>query len=179
MKKHNLAFIDTETTGLDFDTNEIIEIGGVIVIQGDGSFEIIDEFSFKIKPEHIETANPTALKINKYDPDAWKDALALSDAMKIFSEKTDNAVMIGHNISFDASFIEKAFRTTGIANKMYHYLTLDTVSIAYAKLNKIDDIKRLTLHELCDYFKIENKEEHSALSDARATFELYKKLMKL
>lgn len=33
MKKHNLAFVDTETTGLDFDKHEIISIGCVIASQ--------------------------------------------------------------------------------------------------------------------------------------------------
>ncbi|MEZ4114453.1 MAG: exonuclease domain-containing protein [Candidatus Paceibacterota bacterium] len=33
MKKHNLAFVDIETTGFDPDKHEMIEIGIVIVKQ--------------------------------------------------------------------------------------------------------------------------------------------------
>jgi DNA polymerase III epsilon subunit-like protein len=32
---------------------------------------------------------------------------------------------------------------------------------------------------MCKYFDIKNENAHTALSDARATFELYKKLMSL
>ena len=60
-----------------------------------------------------------------------------------------------------------------------HYHKLDTVSMTWAKLHKNPDIDHFSLREMCKHFGIENKNPHSALSDARATFELYKKLMSL
>ena len=65
MKRHNLAFIDVETTGFDPETQEIIELGVVIARPtGDDAmdYEIVDEIDLKIKPEHIETADPQALR---------------------------------------------------------------------------------------------------------------------
>ena len=84
MRKHNLAFIDIETTGLNFLKNEIIEIGCVISSPG---LKMIEEFELKIKPEQIENADPVALKVNHYNEKDWIDAYGLEEAIKIFSKK--------------------------------------------------------------------------------------------
>ncbi len=182
IKKQNLAFVDIETTGLDPDKNEIISIGCVLVSQdwtkSSPAFETLEEFELKIKPEHIENADPVALRVNGYNEADWVFGYTLLEAMKIFSKKTEGAIMLAHNITFDYLFIDRAFRTTGIENKM-HYHKLDTISIAFAKLHGDEDIDRFSLRNLGEHFKIENKNAHTALSDARATFELYKKLMAL
>lgn len=183
MKKHNLAFIDTETTGLDFDKHEIIELGCVIVAQTweEGkppSFEIVEELDLKIKPERIEDADPVALRVNGYDPADWVFAYSLKEAMTIVSEKTKDCIMVAHNMPFDFAFIQKAFMKTGIENKM-HYHKLDTISMAFAKLHGNAEIDKFSLRFLCERFGIDNKKAHTALSDSRATFELYQKLMQL
>lgn len=181
MHTQNLAFVDTETTGLDVERHEIIQIGCVLVGQDQATEEgytTIDEFEFKIKPERIEDADKTALRINGYNEADWVFAYTLKEAMQLFADKTKNAIIVGHNLPFDFAFLMKAFSTTGVQNKM-HYHKLDTISIAYAKAKKRDDINRFSLRSLCEVFKIENKQAHTALADARATFELYKKLMKL
>ncbi len=195
LKTQNLAFVDVETTGFDPDKHEVIEIGCVLVSQnwpslasasatsrgGEGDkpvFEVVEEFELKVKPEHIETADPTSLRVNGYDPDQWVLAYNLPEAMKIFAAKTEGAIMVGHNVCFDFSFIDKAFKKSGVENKM-HYHKLDTISIAFAKLHGEKDTTKFSLRFLCEYFGIENKKAHTALPDARATFEIYKKLMSM
>jgi len=175
MRKHNFAFLDLETTGINVLKHEIIEIGCVVTTP---ELEILEEFELKIKPERIENADPTALRINKYDPADWVFAHTLSEGMKILNKKTKNCILVGQNVAFDSGFLEYAFAKTGIENEM-HYHKLDTVSIAWAKLHRKKDIHRFSLRELCALFEIENKSAHTALSDARATFLLYKKLLEL
>ena len=174
IKNKKLAFIDIETTGLLLNKHEIIELGCVLARQN--TFEIIEEFDIKIKPERIEDADEIGLKVNGYNEKDWENALPLKQAMEIFAGKTNGAIMVAHNISFDSAFLERAFEITGIENKM-HYQKLDTVSIAFAKLYKNKKVERFSLSALCEYFNIENKKAHTALSDARATYELYKHLM--
>ncbi len=175
MHKHNLAFIDIETTGLDVVAHEIIEIGCVLTTPKLG---VIEEFELKIKPERIEDADPVSLKISHYDPTLWTEAVSLGEAMKVFSEKVKDSIMVGQNVAFDSGFLEHAFSITNIKNSM-HYHKLDTISIAWAKLNKEPDLEHFSLREMCVRFGIKNERAHMALSDARATFELYKKLMDL
>jgi len=173
MRKHNLAFIDIETTGLNMIEHEIIEIGGVIV---DQKLNILEEFELKIKPEHIENADKTALKINHYNKKDWEVGYTLKDAFEIFSEKVKDCIMVGQNVAFDSSFIEYSLAKLKSPNTM-HYHKLDTISVAWAKLHREPDLDHFSLREMCKKFGIENKNPHSALSDARATFELYKKLI--
>ena len=184
MRNHRLAFIDTETTGFDPDTHELIEMGIVLVDQDwSGAlpvFTVIEEIEYKMKPNHIETADPISLKINKYDKDEWENALTLKQGMQLLSLKAKDSIMVAHNICFDAGFIDRAFKASGVKNEM-HYLRIDTITMAFAKLHNKDkdDIDKYSLRTLCEYFEIENKNAHTALSDAKALFELFKKLIYL
>lgn len=178
----NLVFLDVETTGIDADAYEIIELGAVVVRQtNDGgtiSYEVISELDLKIKPEHIETADPVALRVNGYDPANWVFAYSLKEAMTALAEKAKDGIMVAHNVTFDAAFIEKAWKLSGVKNTM-HYHKLDTISIAFTKFHGKGEVDKFSLHYLCEHFHVENKNAHTALSDARATFELYKKLMNM
>ncbi len=175
MRKHNFAFIDIETTGLNMLKHEIIEIGCVFATP---DLKVIEEFELKIKPKHIENADPIALKVNHYNEKNWENAYSLEEAIRIFADKTKDCIMVGHNVAFDAGFLEHAFNKNEIQNTM-HYHKLDTVSIAWAKLHREPDLEHFSLRELCVRFNIENKNSHTGLGDARATYELYKKLMEL
>ncbi|MCR4283843.1 MAG: 3'-5' exonuclease [Parcubacteria group bacterium] len=183
MKNHNLAFTDLETTGLDAHEHEIIEIGCIIARQapaliGGPKIEVMEEFLLKVKPEHLETADPEALKINGYNEAEWKDAIPLKEAMEIFANKTVDAALIAQNVSFDWVFLDEAFRKTGVENKM-HYHKLDVISFAFAKLYDKPDAQKFSLRALCKYLGVRNEKEHSALADIRATFEVYKKLIEM
>ena len=183
MKRHNLAFIDVETTGFDPIKNEMIEIAGIVAKQipqaGRGpKLEIIDEFEFKIKPEHLETADPEALRINGYNEAEWLFAPSLTEVMKAISEKTIDAILVAQNVMFDHGFLQAAFQKTGVQNKM-HYHKLDLIPMAFAKLYHDEKAVHFNLRALAEYFSIKNEKAHSALSDIRTTFEIYKRLLDL
>jgi DNA polymerase III epsilon subunit family exonuclease len=183
MKTHNLAFIDVETSGLDVDRHEIIELGCVLVRQipqdGQGSrLEVVEEFEYRIFPEHLEDADPESLMINGFTAERWADAIPLEVAMEKFSEKVRGASFVAHNVSFDLAFVEKAFKKSGVKNLM-HYHKIDTISLAFAILYHNPEVQKFSLRALCEYFEIKNENAHTALSDARATFEVYKKLLEI
>lgn len=172
------AFIDVETTGFDSDTCEIIELGVVIAKLKDGELIVLDQLDLKIHPQHIETAEPGALRVNGYNEADWLFAVTLEDAMKSFADKTDGAIFVAHNLTFDYGFIKEAFKKTGVENNM-HYHKLDTITLAFAILHTQDDMNKLSLRALTEYYGIENKKAHSAFADAYATYELFKKLLNL
>lgn len=182
MKRHNLAFIDLETTGLNPSRHEIVEIGCLVVRQGerDGtpSFEVIDELDIKVKPKHIETAEPEALRINGYNEADWLFAVDIAQGLTALSDKAENAIMVAQNVTFDWSFLQRAFEETGVQNKM-HFPKIDIISLAFGKLYRDSRIQRYNLRELAQFFGVTNDKAHSAMSDIRATFEIYKKLIAL
>lgn len=178
MLSQPLAFIDVETTGLSRDTHEIIELGLVLARMKDGVLTVVDELDIKIQPQHIETAEAQALRVNGYNEGDWLFATSLQEAMKVFAEKTKGAIFVAHNVTFDYGFVEKAFEKTGIQNEM-HYHKLDTISLAFGILHSNDDIGKLSLRVLCEKYGIENKKAHSAFADAYALYEVFRKLMKV
>lgn len=173
-----LAFIDVETTGLDNETAEIIELGVVIAKMKEGELVVIDQLDLKIRPDHLETADSAALRINGYNEADWLFAVTLPDAMKTFAEKTAGAIFVAHNLTFDYGFIERAFKVTGVENKM-HYHKLDTITLAFATLIDDAEMNRYSLKALNEHYGIENKKAHSAFADAYATYELFKKLLNI
>lgn len=173
-----LAFIDVETTGFDPQVAEIIELAVVITKLKDGELIVTDQLDLKIRPEHLETADPAALRVNGYNEADWLFAVTLEDAMKSFADKTEGAVFVAHNMAFDFGFISEAFRKTGIENKM-HYQKLDTISIAFTVLKDNDDMNRYSLKALTEFYGIENKKAHSAFADTYALYEVFKKMLGL
>lgn len=178
MLDQKLAFIDIETTGLDRDEHEIIELAVVVTQLKDGKLEVIDELDLKVQPKNIEKAEPQALRINGYNEADWLFAVSLEEAMKMFAQKTEGAIFVAHNLTFDHGFIEKAFKNTKIENKM-HYHKLDTIGLAFGILHHSGDMGKLSLKSLCEKFGIENKKAHSAFADTYALYEVFKKLMNL
>ena len=173
-----LAFVDIETTAIDRVNGEIIELGVVIARMKDGALVVTDQLDLKIQPKHIETADPQALRINGYNEADWLFAVSLEDAMKAFVEKTQGAIFLAHNITFDYPFIEKALADTGLAHDM-HFQKLDTLSIAFAILHVSDDMGKLSLRALCEKYGVENKKAHSAFADTYALYEVFKKMLNL
>lgn len=173
-----LAFVDIETTGLDVDRAEIIELGVVLTKLKDGELTTVGELNLKITPTHIKDADPVALRVNGYNEVDWMFAVSLEEAMKQFVKMTEGAVFVAHNVTFDYGFIEHNLKKCNLENKM-HYHKLDTISIAFGILHNNDDIGKLSLKALCEKYDIGNAHAHSAYSDAYATYEVFKKLLKL
>lgn len=181
MKVADLVFIDTETTGLDPRKHELLELA-IVRVKQDWSgekpiFTVTDEWSAKVRPENIQSADPASLRVNGYSASGWNHSIQLPEALAEFIKRTEGAIMVAHNVAFDAGFIDTYLAVHGMPNKM-HYHRLDTVSMAYAKLHNTD-VTRYSLAELCKHFGIVNENSHTALADARACFELFKSLMEL
>lgn len=177
MKGKRLAFIDIETTGVIPGKHEIIELACVLVDEdGNGGFKIINEFEMKVKPTHLETAEEEALRINGYNDGDWLFACSLAEAMGHLAKKCDGAVMVAQNVSFDYAFIERALFETGTADPFF-YAKLDTIPMAFVRHKDNSKLTSYTLRSLCEFYGIKNTQAHTALADARATFEVFKMLM--
>ncbi len=172
-KDFDFAFIDIETTGRSFN-HEIIEIAVLRV--SSYNFSVLEEWVVKIKPRHLEIAEPEALKINHYNDKDWLEALDEETALKIFLEKTEKTILIGHNITFDWLYIHKALAVYNL-EPTFWYKSLDTVSLAWQKLRHNQIIKSFSLGELATYFGISREKPHSALDDVRTTCKVFLKLI--
>ncbi|MBN2198052.1 3'-5' exonuclease [Candidatus Wolfebacteria bacterium] len=173
LKDFDLGFIDAEMTGLNFNC----ELTEIAVIRASGfNFSVLDEWQTKIKPWTMENAEEEALKITGYNEKDWADALDEETALKIFLEKVDKTILVGQNINFDLLFIHKALTRHNL-KPTFWYKTLDTFTLGWEKLRNKPNARNLSLHEMANYFNIDQGKAHSALDDIRATYKVFLKLV--
>ena len=163
MLKSYIAF-DVETTGLNPMENEIIEIGALKVRNG----KVAERFMEFIHPQNPISAAITDLTgiTNEMVASARSRRQVVSD----FLDFCEDDVLIGHNVSFDYSFMKSSAAKDGMS---FEKMGIDTLKIAQ-KVHK--DLASKSLGRLCAYYNIENRSAHRAYHDALATAKLYQTL---
>lgn len=169
-----LAFVDTETTGLDEIKHEIIEIA--CLIYDPVKDKVIKEWDRKIQPSRIETADQKALKINGYLNNIDKYTGGLKSALIKFNSLVKDCAIVGQNIDFDIRFIKSSMSEFNIEPNWNRHRKLDLLSMVWPVIRNTD-IQGLSLVHLCKHFGVSNAGAHSALIDCRRAYEVYKCLM--
>jgi len=172
-----LLFLDTETTGVDNTKNGIIQIAGIVEIDG----AVKEEFNMMCRPFPGQAVSPDALKVTGKTMDeiraypepqaAYRDLVAILDRYIDRYDKTDKFYMVGQNTKFDYDFLTAWFKNNG---NPYFY--------AYVAYHLIDVIQATALFTVAGQFKLENMKlatvakhfgiplkAHDAMEDIRAT----------
>ena len=140
----------------------------------------MSEHNIQLKPTHIETADPKSLEVIHFTERDWSAAVSQSEGLTQVLHILDGAVFIAQNVGFDWAFLQKAGNDYGINFDAHvHYHKLDLASMAFGKLYHEPKLIKYSLREMTDYFGVINANAHAALSDARATSEVCKKLLEL
>ena len=107
-KKEIEIVLDTETTGLDYTRERIIEFAAVRLENG----KIVDEYQTLINPlQHIRKSS---MAIHGISEDMVKDAPTEAEVMPLILDFIGNYPIVAHNCIFDYSFLNEAsLRTTG------------------------------------------------------------------
>ena len=133
--KKPLAFVDVETTGLNPQLHEIIEISIIKVCPIHGT----TNFTRKITPLHIEYADTKALEINGYNKKEWQDSEDCEMVMSKVSDMLAGCTLVGHNIRFDEEFIAETCFRHGIKTR-YNRRLIDTVTLAHEHLYHLESV---------------------------------------
>lgn len=166
-----LTFVvfDLETTGLNPETDEVVQIGAVRIVNGrrvDG-----ETFDMLVNPGRPIPA--TSSKVHGITDEMVRDAPRLPHAAARFRAFARDAVLIAHNSPFDLAFLrrEAAQAETEIANPV-----LDTVLMSAALFGAEAPH---TLDAIADRLGIEIPSDlrHTALGDAAATAEILTKMI--
>lgn len=171
-----IALLDCETTGLDAQLHEILEIA--VIVFDDETLEPLDTYETKVWPEHIDTAHPKALQVNGYSKEEWSKAGAvpLKDMMMALSAGTDDCVVMAYNIHFDLSFLDQAQRTTGIALNFKRY-PICLRAIAWHELDHRNPFEGWSMKSVCEKLGVPPEpNQHRAMNGVVAEFEIYKAL---
>jgi len=182
MKNSDIFYItDTETTGLNPQTADIIEISILTVEkQGEGKFAVVDEYDSYINP--LYPLPPEIVRFNQmYNTGITDDFLSdkplaqfvANDIMDIFGRYP---IVVGHNISFDLGFIDKLYRQyLGIP---FEYIAkYDTLADCKKVFPNAENHKLATMFEMSKKeFSSEHPNFHNSLADCYATLDVLKML---
>ena len=160
MIKDYVAF-DLETTGLNVDTDYIIEIGALKVKDG----KVCERFMEFVKPQ--APISPMITNITGITNEMVAGARNTCDVIRDFVEFCEDFVLIGHNIMFDYKFTKKYASEYGFA---FEKSGIDTLKIARKVLCNLDS---KSLGTLCEHYGIVNQAAHRAYHDALATAKIY------
>ena len=169
-------YIDTETTGLNHNLHEIIEI---CIIAEDLSGRVVGEFCKKIKPTNILMAEKEALEINGYTPEKWKDALQPNKelASTILNLLDEEGIWVGHNPYFDFRFLREFMRKYSGNHIMRYMPKLDTRQLAIALF--WPDLQSFSLNSVRKSMGLGDHNPHNARSDAYICREIFHKFDRL
>ena len=145
--------IDIETNGSKPGTSQVIEIGAVMLQNG----EVIDRYETFVEcaflPEYIT-------KITGIEPTDLIGAPTRKEALIGLRHFMQDAIFVAHNANFDYGFLNASFERFGLGN------------IGNPKLCTIDlarrtfESERYGLAYLIDFLEIETATHHRAFSDA-------------
>lgn len=161
--------IDFETTGLNPETDRIIEVG---LVQLTLDFREVNSFSTLVNPG---VPLPPAIRslTGLTDLDFVRNrAPFIRDVLPGLLSLLEGTAFIAHNASFDDSFFRAEQLRCGI--QPLEYQILDTLSMARSLSLPVSNYKLATLAQ---YFDIDVQPDHRALSDARTTAEIFTKMM--
>jgi polyribonucleotide nucleotidyltransferase len=157
--KRDLVVIDVETTGFDPKMSDLVEIAAVKV----RGTEIVDRWSTFVNPGRPIVGNQMH-GITDNDVQGAPSPKAAADRLLDFIGP--DALVVGHNVGFDISFIEEAM---GDGFRVRPGSYIDTLVIAREGYPGAESYK---LPELARFFGVELSQSHRALPDAEATANL-------
>jgi len=162
---NDFVVFDLETTGVNYSSDKIIEIGAVKIVQG----KLVETFGTLVNPERKIPADAT--KANNITDEDVKDAPTLREVMPDFFKFCDGCIMVSYVIGFDFNFIEYHGKSLGYA---FTNKTDDAFVMAKQKLKGLKNYKLTTVAKQLGV-SLENA--HRAVFDAVATGEVMIKLL--
>lgn len=155
------AVIDVETTGLRWKADRIIEIA---VVRLDVAGQVLSEFVTLVDPER----HPGATQIHGLSADDLQGAPRFGEVLQELIRHVEGAVLVGHNVTFDASFLREEFFRSGLL--MPRVPLLCTREMSQTVHRHLGDYR---LAACCRAYGVPQGTEHRALEDARATAQLF------
>ncbi|WP_297741633.1 DEDD exonuclease domain-containing protein [uncultured Tessaracoccus sp.] len=159
--------VDLETTGTGLEAS-ITEIGAVKIKAG----EVLGTFQTLVRPD---APIPAMVQVLTGITDQMvASAPRIDEALPAFDEFARGAVLVAHNARFDVGFLQRGFEQLGIAWK--RPTVIDTVALARCSLLR-DEVRNCKLATLAAHFNAQTVPNHRALSDARATVDVFHGLL--
>jgi len=160
---------DVETTGIDKNSNYIIELSAIKCRIHNKMAEEIDSIDIFMKPPFLMDNKVISIHgiTNEFLADKESEEDAINKIMDFFGEKP---ILVGHNVSFDIGMIEEMYKRCGT---VFNYeIDLDTLDMARDIIpsSETDGYKLSTITK---YYGLDyDITFHRAIDDVRATLRI-------
>lgn len=187
---NKIIFIDTETGGVNAEKSALIQLSGIIEVDGTEK----EKFNFYIKPFENSEVNEKALEVqgrtfeelrtDKYIDESiiYKKFLEILDKYIDKYDKNDKFIVAGYNVKFDIDILKALFERNN--NKfLFSYFNSSMLDPLYSVrllqvAGMLPVLENNKLETWCKYFNIELK-AHDSLQDITATKKLIEKFVEL
>lgn len=184
-----VLYFDTETTGLEAGKHEIVQLAGIVEIDG----VIEKKFNIYMRPDNPDNVSPEALGIQEK---TLEDVMAYPERKVGFEEflailnkyincynKLDKFIIAGQNIRFDMGFLAALFKSQGhkYFGSYFGGEELDSrlLYIALMLAGRTDRLTRMRLTNICSALGVELNNAHDALADIQATYDVLQIMLKM
>ena len=171
LKGVSFAVVDCETTGVNPETDRILQLAA-IVVNGEG--EIVEEFETVVKPESPSDYNHGAEHIHGISAEQVSQGMPLRQALEKLWDISEGNLFTAHNARFDINFIHAESKRVGLERQVDQYI--DT--LALSRRTDTEKERKHSLDALCEHYGIERERAHEAKADATATAQLLIHLMR-
>ena len=162
----NIVIYDTETTGLDLQKDQIIQISAIRL---NARGEITGVMDQMVIPTIPISAGARMTHHQTMETIRARGGIDIHQALEKFLSFTKGAVLVGHNsLRFDSPLVRRQLRENDLPMPEI-IAEFDTLPLAQQFLPRSVDYK---LETLCQAFGITNKAAHDALGDITATGEV-------
>lgn len=173
----SFVVIDIETTGLDPNYDEVIEVAAIKVVDG----KVIDEFSSLVKPndcyefEDEETGECLEEYVDDFitlltgiTNEMLETAPAPTEVFPKFFDFVGDSILLGHNVNFDINFLYD------LNEDLYkNYFSNDFIDLMRLTRKVYPNFKNHKLATIAKELNVNGKNHHRALADCYITFECY------
>jgi len=177
------CFIDTETTGLDPLRHGLVQVAGVIEING----EIVEEFDFMMRPPADKLFEVRALEVIGKDMAVIDGYKPSKENFRMFKnvisqyvdnyDKKDKFFFLAYNAPFDVAFMRQWFLDNGdkYFGSLFWVPAIDVMSLAGEALAELrHELSDFKLGTVADYLGITPSGKlHDAMNDIDLTRQLY------
>jgi ribonuclease T len=173
--------VDVETGGFNSETDALLEIAAVLVnLDETGTLGRGETYRFHVNPFPGANIEQAALEVTGIDPHhPLRLALDEKEALtRIFKEVRravsaagcTRAVLVGHNASFDLSFLNAAVKRAGLKRNPFHpFSCFDTATLGGVEFGQTVLARAIEAAGI----EWDSKQAHSAAYDAERTTDLF------
>ncbi len=163
--------IDTETTGLDFDFCDIIEVCAIRYSDG----QRVDCFSTLVQPCQCVDLEGNTFYVNSFITNLTgitNDMLAVApspdDILPALRDFIGDSVLIGHNVNFDVNFLYDSFKY-----HIGHAFSNDYIDTLRIARKFFPELAHHRLSDVAAACKISQPQAHRAEADCIVTAQCY------